>query len=609
SGKDETTLKVMSKMIEIRSFTDNAYPDYVDLADLFKRIQSKEISLLDGLLSNENLEVIEILLKIDDDYVKSIISIEIKIILDDIIQAAMQHEYNGTPSKSDYSQALVNMLKIENLRENSRLVKMQASLLLYVASGDLGEDDVEFMIEGLKYKDLKAEDKRAILAQAVVHNNKEFIDEVRKIDADFLNLDTLQHLLISVQTDPEVIFSIPEFNAFLSSHNYVNELYLRLFDPSRTSNARMKFEKYCAAHNINLPTQISEGQRLATRVSHVFGYNNYKKTPIEITNLSLNSNVEYDLAFEGNTADVSLGYLIDLLSGYSTEFTDEFKMIQNCFSNTQKKLVPNIGMLNYDTIHKHKDNKYSKEADELSLNYKRNEMVYLAAGWEGHSVGITLFEGYLMVCNRGEHGDQKNGIKIYKINDKDKIDSKWILSMANCTSYDEHKKLLQQVINPDAPLIKLPVKGQKHGNCTLANSRSSVAGMLFMLKAKEKGGVENLNSHEIANLRKECMSEYKKFSEYTRQKTFYNLIKEVQSLQGTELNEMKVTKENQAKWSYILVSIRAYLEQHHDKNKPNELARGKILFEILPDQYKEILRKELSASIRSKFNISKKTKG
>lgn len=155
-----------------------------------------------------------------------------------------------------------------------------------------------------------------------------------------------------------------------------------------------------------------------------------------------------------------------------------------------------------------------KMADRIS----QGKITTIPVSCEGHAMGLSVVpdgpgskSGYMVFTNRGLGADNP-GTQIYRIDDLSKVDSKFINSMMNGHSKGQsHDAIMTQIHNVAGnkePIHEIDQKGQKCDNCTVANPRSNVHGILLCQKAVEKGGFDKLNEQDHQNVK----TDYKKFS-------------------------------------------------------------------------------------------------
>ncbi|MFJ1267746.1 Dot/Icm T4SS effector AnkD/LegA15 [Legionella lytica] len=156
-----------------------------------------------------------------------------------------------------------------------------------------------------------------------------------------------------------------------------------------------------------------------------------------------------------------------------------------------------------------------KMADRIS----QGKITTIPVSCEGHAMGLSVVpdgpgskSGYMVFTNRGTGAEGNPGTQIYRIDDLSKVDSKFINSMMNGhaqgQSHGAIMKQIHDVAGNKPPIHQISQQGQKCDNCTIANPRSNVHGILLCQKALEKGGFDKLDAQDHQNAK----TDYKKFS-------------------------------------------------------------------------------------------------
>ena len=106
--------------------------------------------------------------------------------------------------------------------------------------------------------------------------------------------------------------------------------------------------------------------------------------------------------------------------------------------------------------------------------------------------------GYLVFTNRGDGCTSgEYGTQIYRLDDLKKADPEFINCVMNGnstgTSHADIMKMMGQVTNNNPPIHTIAQKPQKYGNCTIANPRANIRGILLCQKALTKGGFDKLD--------------------------------------------------------------------------------------------------------------------
>lgn len=160
--------------------------------------------------------------------------------------------------------------------------------------------------------------------------------------------------------------------------------------------------------------------------------------------------------------------------------------------------------------------RHTRSADEAVNDYNKGLPVTLGSGWRGHSVEITLHNGYLIYTNRGETLDESSGrmpgnMMVYKINGKvTKEVIEKLLSRDNKENEAKKADQMKYIENsgPNTMVGELGLelvdvvekKGQKVGNCSWANTKGAVYSsmtLMLMQDIKEKNVADNKQNPQI----------------------------------------------------------------------------------------------------------------
>lgn len=226
---------------------------------------------------------------------------------------------------------------------------------------------------------------------------------------------------------------------------------------------------------------------------------------------------------------------------------------------------------------------------ENVTRYKNNEMVIIPAGWTGHAVSLVFYKNKLIITNRGIHGDQSFGSKIYSIPDNKLhlIDNSLFHEINNCRyqkSIHLHK-VLDRLVDIENPLAKFPSKGQKHGTCGFVNHKSSIEAMLYLL------ALDNRNISE-EKAKQYARKQYKEFTHFIREDEVNEIIKTIQD------------EKNKAKFDLYIQLVKQIIIEHHstpdqkeEKESPIrvknvEMDRTLRLINALPKSYLDAIKKD-----------------
>jgi hypothetical protein len=156
--------------------------------------------------------------------------------------------------------------------------------------------------------------------------------------------------------------------------------------------------------------------------------------------------------------------------------------------------------------------------EKIAERISQGKITTIPVSCEGHAMGLSVVpdgpgskSGYMVFTNRGVGADQP-GTQIYRIDDLSKVDGKFINEMMNGHAkgqpHDAIMKKIHDVAGNKPPIHEISQQGQKCDNCTIANPRSNVHGILLCQKAVEKGGFDKLSAEDHQNAK----TDYKKFS-------------------------------------------------------------------------------------------------
>ncbi|MCS5708330.1 hypothetical protein CC99x_005365 [Candidatus Berkiella cookevillensis] len=197
----------------------------------------------------------------------------------------------------------------------------------------------------------------------------------------------------------------------------------------------------------------------------------------------------------------------------------------------------------------------SKGSEAIAKRAQSGEITSIPTSCNGHSMGLTIIPdgqggGYMAFTNRGLHADSK-GTDIYRISDLSKIDKDFVKSMMDGhnsgTSHEAIMTKIKSVADPKEPVQHIKQSAQKNDNCTVANPRANIEGILLCQKAIAEGKkVEDMDP-------KAAQKEYKAFTQQMRAAKIDDLAQRIRSEPGNKDLKTLATK---------------YIEQHPaEKNK------------------------------------------
>ncbi len=119
----------------------------------------------------------------------------------------------------------------------------------------------------------------------------------------------------------------------------------------------------------------------------------------------------------------------------------------------------------------------SKDPEIAIKKAQDGELLGLATGWPGHTIGLAHYGDKIAICNRGE-GATNPGIHIYTlgINDTFEESLKKCIPVGTLTFFT--KEIFDELDLHDE--IYIPQKGQKVANCTVGNTNSMEVALLYV---------------------------------------------------------------------------------------------------------------------------------
>ncbi|KTD14648.1 substrate of the Dot/Icm secretion system [Legionella gratiana] len=178
---------------------------------------------------------------------------------------------------------------------------------------------------------------------------------------------------------------------------------------------------------------------------------------------------------------------------------DDFKQIANAFNFTNS----------VSKFHGSNPTGSPEAGNALAKRIQAGEITTVPINCKGHAMGLSFApvagdpnKTYLIVTNRGEGAEKtgKFGTQIYEVDKRD-VTPEFINKMMNGhykgQSHDEIMGRVAKVTKGKEPVYDIPQSQQKYDNCTVANSRSNIQGILACQEANRKGGFDKVNKEEI----------------------------------------------------------------------------------------------------------------
>ncbi len=324
------------------------------------------------------------------------------------------------------------------------------------------------------------------------------------------------------------------------------------------------------------------------RTGHVLGLSG--KIPLSLPDGSISL-----IPTEGAFSLDSIKILNDIVDTYSKTIPVE-SPLQKHFNIVKKAFKKEARFLEYDG---------SETAKSLFGSFQDDqEVTVLPTGWQNHDVTVVFYKNKMILSNRGRGGKEGQGYdtSIYELSKEDleKLEPKYFESLRppGTRSMEDMMPLIMKYATSDRLKAKIPSKEQAHGTCSFVNAKSSIKGILYLLKLEE---LQQDKSKSTSEIEKEAIEysvkEYKKFTTFMRDQEINNLIE--------KLNSLKTGEERQRK--LILDLLTEYIFAHHGQEKAiSKNRRPKILSEL--NRVRNILT-ALSKSERKFMNEKLESRG
>lgn len=312
-------------------------------------------------------------------------------------------------------------------------------------------------------------------------------------------------------------------------------------------------------------TPLLDMYYFAYRAGHILGVTENIRVVIGSSTKVISTSGDYN--------ETSMKLLVEKLNAYrqsfpSPLFNSIYRIMHDC--SQRLKLASHTYITDSD--------------DYFYKKYLRDEIVYLSTGWVGHTVGVALYGRFLVYCNRGQHGDQVNGIKIYAINDIGKVDKTFFNKITKVNgNHPDFIKVLETVVDLNRPLARLKKKGQKRGDCSFSNPKAIIEALIILLQVKPDADIYEL----MAVIRKESnRKKYRAFSHFIRDKEIDELIK-----------NMYYAEQNPLLVKYYAEMVKAFIKEHPGRsntagNSQSELFRACDFYFRCPQNIKALLKED-----------------
>lgn len=225
--------------------------------------------------------------------------------------------------------------------------------------------------------------------------------------------------------------------------------------------------------------------------------------------------------------------MTDAVKGYNQECTKQpakkdFAQIADAFDFANKKAD-----FQFSTP------EGSPEAGKaLSDRVQAGKVTSVPINCKGHAMGLSFVpvEGnpdkvYLVFTNRGEGAKGKYGTQIYEVDKKD-VNADFINGVMSGhdkgLSHGQVMEKIHQVTKGQPPISTIEQRAQKVDNCTIANTRSNIHGVLLCQEANRRGGFANVTQE----VRDDVKGRYKEFTSDMKDKCVQKLEKLIKSDPG-----------------------------------------------------------------------------
>ena len=210
------------------------------------------------------------------------------------------------------------------------------------------------------------------------------------------------------------------------------------------------------------------------------------------------------------------------------------------------------------------------------------DLLLLPVSYRSHAITYVKHGDFLAKCDRGVE-KMTDPIVIYKVGNKKLLNSDFLVDLLyNAHDYKFIKHDLNHLLNL-YPYAKLPIKHQITGNCSWANTESSVPTMLYMLLHDNLKNSHNNNKEKTAALVPEIMRFYTAWLEWDKDRALEDCLEDFDNM---SFNRQKARA----------ALLGAVLFQSCSPNKPGDVARAKKILAVLS-------RKEFNYVVRIYANI------
>ncbi len=362
----------------------------------------------------------------------------------------------------------------------------------------------------------------------------------------------------------------------LSVHHKELLKYISLFHQNNRSYRAFIIAEKLLACGLYVPEKDYEFIFAAQKSGHILGLNK----PIK---LSINHEKKM-FTTEGAVNHQSLTFLIEKINAYlgyiqqkkaKKRDYDAFILLAEMLNKTIQKIYPHTHLYKPDS------------AKLLYEEYLNNQFLILTSGWKGHTIGIGVLNGALVVCNRGPGTLPGKGTNIYPILHPELMTEEWfkkIIDLDNKKNILDLNSILSQVVDLNSPKITFPSNPQKHKNCSYANIKSLLEGMLYLLSSDKENILENIDPVNIKNRKK-----YKNFTAFARSHELFSILKKINLSQnsGLQLSFYKKLLQNN-------FSKKKSITEYHFEEYVDELKKDSVIFKLMQIDASSPLKKNTS---------------
>lgn len=203
---------------------------------------------------------------------------------------------------------------------------------------------------------------------------------------------------------------------------------------------------------------------------------------------------------------------------------DNFKQISDAYSFSNKT-----------SAYSGSTAKNPQAGEQMAARIQSGKLTTIPIACKGHCMGLSIVpdgpgskSGYMVFTNRGIGSNSSDcGTQIYRIDDLKKVDPKMINAVmnghSNGTSHADIMNMVHRVADNKPPIEHISQKAQKYDNCSVANTRSNIHGILLCQKAIEKNGFDNLGAQDHRDVK----ASYKGYSKAMRVEKVNELMSEI----------------------------------------------------------------------------------